>query len=325
MAFCCFWEAFKVSNILLVLLTLCLLIVYHGIWKNWRYFSDRNTKFIRGYPIVGSLYRFFFGQESFSDAVASFYRKFPDEPFIGIFELTHPIFIIRDPDLAKKVTTQDFEHFLNHQGNFDDHLDRLLSRSLFFSKDQRWKEMRSILSASFTANKMRMMFDLVRDSTNKFVTTLQAKCQETKDLEAELKDLFTRYSCNIIATCAFGLEVDAITDRENEFFLSGQKITNFDGIQGFKLLLLDVVPKLMRILRIKFLDEGLCNYFRSIIVETMAFREKNNVFRPDMIHLLMQARKGTLQDDDTKTGDGIKKTSKLLSKTLVGSNLSNSL
>lgn len=109
-----------------------MLIVYQFVLKNWWYFSKRNVKFIRGLPIVGSMYKFFFGLESIADSVAYLYGKFPNEPFIGIYELTHPVFIVRDPDLVKKITTQDFEHFLNHQTNFDDELDPLLSRSLFF-------------------------------------------------------------------------------------------------------------------------------------------------------------------------------------------------
>lgn len=298
---------FNASNVLFILFTFILLIVYQCILKNWWYFSNRNVKFIRGLPIVGSMYTFFFGLESIAESVTYLYRKYPNEPFVGIYELTHPIFLIRDPDLVKKVTTQDFEHFLNHQTNFDEELDSLLSRSLFFSHDQKWKDMRSVLSASFTGTKMRMMFDLVSESTTKFVSNVKAMpC-----VDIELKDLFSRYTTNMIATTAFGLEVDAVTDRENEFYLAGKKITNFDGIQGVKLLLLDVIPKIMKFLRISFLDRGLCDYFRSVVVSAMAYREKNNVFRPDMIHLMMEARKGTLQDETIDNSEAkIRKTSK---------------
>lgn len=284
---------FTASNMMFILFTVILLIVYECILKNWWYFSNRNVKFIRGVPIVGSLYTFFFGIESIADSVASLYDKYPDEPFVGIYELTHPIYLIRDPDLVKKITTQDFEFFLNHQTNFDEELDSILSRTLFFSNDQKWKDMRSIVSASFTGNKMRMMFDLVCDSTTKFVSN--AKTVAGADIE--LKDLFSRYTTNMIATTAFGLEVDAVTDPENEFYLAGKTITNFDGFQGVKLLLLDVMPKIMKFLRISFLDGGLCDYFRGVVLSAMAYREKNNVFRPDMIHLMMEARKGTLQDE----------------------------
>lgn len=285
--------------------------MYHFVWKYWWYFSEKNVKFIRGLPIIGSLWKFFFGLESIAGTLNYLYRKFPNEPFIGIYELMHPIFVIRDPELVKQITTQDFEYFLNHQTNFDDNLDSLLSRSLFFSNNQKWKDMRSILSASFTGSKMRMMFDLVRESTTKFISIVNKQTKSLNNADIELKDLFSRYTTNMIASTAFGLEVDAVTEREHEFYLAGKEITNFDGIQGVKLLLLDVIPNVMKFLRIHFLDVGLCNYFRSVVLSAMAYREKNNIFRPDMIHLMMEARKGTLQDNmDDKSDAQIHKTSK---------------
>jgi cytochrome P450 family 9 len=38
-------------------------------------------------------------------------------------------------------------------------------------------------------------------------------------------------------------------------------------------------------------------FFRSIIHETVSTREKEGVVRPDMIQLLMQAKKRTLKDE----------------------------
>lgn len=299
MAFQSILSVFSPSNLIFIFFTFIILIIYQCSWKYWWYFSSKNVKFIRGFPILGSMYKFFLGIESIAESVAYLYDKYPNEPFVGIYELTHPIFIIRDPDLVKKITTQDFEHFFNHQTNFDEELDSLLSRSLFFSHDQKWKEMRSILSASFTGNKMRMLFDLIYDSTTKFVSTVRTQSAT----EHELKDLFSRYTTNMIASTAFGLEVDAVTDRQHEFYLAGKEITNFDGIQGVKLLLLDVIPKILKFLRISFLNRGVCDYFRGVILSAMAYREKNNIFRPDMINLMMEARKGTLQDEQVDNGE----------------------
>lgn len=291
-------DFFSVPNVVLSIFTITIFVLYNFVFKNWWYFSDRNTKFIRGCPLVGSLHEYFFGKSSFADTVVDFYRKFPNESFFGVYELTNPIFIIRDPDLVKKITVKDFEHFLNRQVGFDDHLDSLLARNLFFSRDQKWKDMRSVLSASFTGSKMRMMFDLVVDSTEKFVSTVRNQSNDKRDgLEVELKDLFTRYMTSVIATTAFGLEVDALTDRDSKFYLAGKTITDFDGIQGLKFLLLDNIPKVMKFLQIRFLDERVSDFFKNVVLTAMEYRKKNNVFRPDMIQLMMQARKGTLQGD----------------------------
>jgi hypothetical protein len=39
----------------------------------------------------------------------------------------------------------------------------------------------------------------------------------------------------------------------------------------------------------------------------MATREERGIVRPDMIHLLMQAKKGTLQGDENATTNGTSK------------------
>lgn len=282
-------------NWTLVTCTAFLVIVYHLVIKKWNYFTHRNVRFVRGWPILGSLYKMFLGRASFAVLMQTYYRQFDGHRFFGIYEILHPIFVIRDPELIKQITVQDFDHFVNHQGNFDTEMDSLLARSLFFSQDQKWKDMRTILTPAFTGNKMRMMFELIRKSTTDFREIL------TKETNAggkmyELKDLLSRYACNIIATCAFGLEVDAIANRDDEFYLAGKKVTNFDGWQGIKFLLFDSIPRIMQLCRVKFFDPKLMNYFRYVVTSAISYREKNLVFRPDMIELLMQARKGTLDE-----------------------------
>lgn len=46
------------------------------------------------------------------------------------------------------------------------------------------------------------------------------------------------------------------------------------------------------------MDEVLTKYFRSLIYDTISSREVTGTARYDMMQLLIQAKKGTLQDDD---------------------------
>lgn len=280
--------------------TVFFVIVYQLVLKNWNYFTQRNVRFVRGWLVLGSLHEMFFGRKSFAGIMQDYYKRFDGQRFYGIYEISQPIFVIRDPDLIKQVTIQDFDHFVNHQVGFDMEMDSLVARSLFFSKNQQWKDMRTILSPAFTGNKMRMMFELIRTSTNDFRTILmnQMKDADGNGKVYELKDLFSRYACNIIATSAFGLEVDAVTNRDDEFYLAGKTVTNFDGWQGFKFLLFDSIPSILKLFRVKFFDQKLMDYFRHVVMSAVGYREKNSVFRPDMIELLMQARKGTLDESD---------------------------
>jgi cytochrome P450 family 9 len=63
-------------------------------------------------------------------------------------------------------------------------------------------------------------------------------------LVLELKEFYTRYANDVIATTAFGLKVDSLKQPTNEFFMMGQEATSFGSLKWFFFL---SVPKLMKV------------------------------------------------------------------------------
>ena len=49
------------------------------------------------------------------------------------------------------------------------------------------------------------------------------------------------------------------------------------------------------------------HFFRNLVADSIKQREEKNIVRPDLIHILMQARKGALTDENDQA---VKKTSK---------------
>jgi len=107
----------------------------------------------------------------------------------------------------------------------------------------------------------------------------------------------------VIATCSFGIEVNSLKDRDNEFYEMGKLVTNFDGLQGLKFLGFNAFPKIMKFFRISLFDKKTVNFFRTLVHGTMAHREKEDIIRPDMINLLMQAKQGKLSHNDNDSKD----------------------
>lgn len=287
------------NNLTIILIAIVVAIIYHLIFKNWWFFSNKNVKFVRGYPIVGSFYKMMLGIDSFAVNVRELYSTYPDETLIGIYQLMEPVYLICDPDLMKQITVQDFDHFPHRKAFFPETKENsVLARQMFVTRGRRWKDFRNTLSPAFTANKMRLMFGLIQESTFEFVNGLK---QLESEQVYELKDLYSRLTTNIIATCSFGLRVDTIKDRDSEFYLTGKRITNMSGIQAVKFKLFEVIPKIMDLLSVQFFDKRSVNYLRDMVLSTIEYREKNNIYRPDMINLLMEARNGTLQIDSTSS------------------------
>lgn len=59
----------------------------------------------------------------------------------------------------------------------------------------------------------------------------------------------------------------------------------------------------MQILRIKFFDHETTEFFQSAITETMKARAEKGIIRKDMIHLLIEAKKGKLTYEKEKEED----------------------
>lgn len=282
------------SNYFYIIGTLVLTIVYFTYLRYLSFFSKQDVKYIRGWPLVGSMLDLIRGKSSFAELFQSFYNAFPNERFIGTYEMTgSPVYIIRDPELIKQITIKDFEHFVNHRTSVGETSDSLLSRSLFIMRDKRWREMRSTLSPAFTGSKMRLMLSLVSDCAQKFSSHLLTE-SDGKPKVYDLKDLFTRFASDTIATSAFGLEVNSLRDRTNEFFTTGVAVTNFGGAQSLKFFGYASIPAIMDFFKVKFFSDDQTKFFRDLVHGNMSYREKNNVVRHDMINLLMEAKKGNL-------------------------------
>lgn len=66
-------------------------------------------------------------------------------------------------------------------------------------------------------------------------------------LVLELKEFYTRYTNDVIATAAFGIGVDSFRQPTNEFYMMGQDATYIGGLRAFKWLAYVSMPKLMQV------------------------------------------------------------------------------
>ncbi|EDW15253.1 probable cytochrome P450 9f2 [Drosophila mojavensis] len=290
---------------LLALVVVILLVAYHWATLHYNFFKDRGIQYDKPYPFFGSMIKMFLRQQSMFDIVVDLYNK-GDGKVFGIFEQRKPLLMIRDPELVKQITIKDFDHFINHRNIFgvdseDPHdMDNLFGSSLFSMRDARWKDMRSTLSPAFTGSKMRQMFQLMDIVAKEAVDCLKRDDIPEDGIELDMKDYCTRFTNDVIASTAFGLQVNSFKDRENQFYLMGKKLTTFTALMNLKFLLFQTAQKLFKALKISLFDKKSTNYFVRLVLDAMKYRQENNIIRPDMINMLMEAR-GLLNSDKPKS------------------------
>jgi hypothetical protein len=94
-------------------------------------------------------------------------------------------------------------------------------------------------------------------------------------------------------------------DRANDFYNMGANFVRFTKWQEIKFFMYSAIPKVMSILKLRIFSEKVDKFFDDLLLGSMDYREKNNIVIPDMVNLLMQARKdGTIRmEDDTQFKD----------------------
>lgn len=217
--------------------------IYYVITKKNNFFKDRGVMCIKPIPLFGSMWDVTFYKRNFMEIIQESYDKFSESCFFGLFEYTTPVYIIRNPELIKQIAIKDFDHFTNHRITLDSEVEPILGRVMFFSKDQKWKDMRSTISPAFTGSKMRKMFPLIDFCAKQSCDFLMRNSNK----ELELKELFGRIGNDVMATCAFGLSVDSLDHPNNEFYLRAKEASNFTGFSSFKFLLTCNYPTIMKV------------------------------------------------------------------------------
>ncbi|XP_064540304.1 cytochrome P450 9b2-like [Drosophila montana] len=285
--------------IFLVALVGLLLYVYKWATARQNEFADRGLPFEKPWPILGNNADVVLNKASFQKLVSEFYSRTRQHKLVGFFNFRTPMIQVNDPELIKKITVKDFDHFPNHQLFFTTE-ERLVNDMLSVMKDQRWKHMRNTLTPVFTAAKMRSMFGLMNDSFAECMEHLD-KMAETavkpgEGFELELKEVCNRLSNDLIATTAFGLKVSSYKTPNNEFFQIGQAVAFFRGKALYKFMLSTTLPWLFKLLGFKIFDSEKTDFFIRLVVDAMKYREEHNIVRPDMIQLLMEAKKDATEN-----------------------------
>ncbi|XP_066992169.2 cytochrome P450 9e2 [Anabrus simplex] len=283
-----------------VWVALALAALYKLTTWNYNYFTVRGVKTMKTVPFFGSFAGTTFKKQSFASFIEDSCKNFKGERFVGIFEYLNPILVIKDPELIKRITVKDFDHFVDHIQRISKNADPLMGKNLFFLRGENWHDLRSTVSPAFTSSKMRKMLVFMDECGQQLTDYLQSEIDKEgpgKPFVVELKDLFTRFVVDVIGTAAFGINIDSLRVRDNEFFKMGRKITTFDTKRTLKMMGFSIMPNVLQFLGITLFTEEERKFFMDLVEDTVTTREREDIVRPDLIDLLMQARRGELKGD----------------------------
>uniref|UniRef100_A0A6P7H0G8 Cytochrome P450 9e2-like n=1 Tax=Diabrotica virgifera virgifera TaxID=50390 RepID=A0A6P7H0G8_DIAVI len=281
------------------LLAVIIALFYYYAIRPMSYWRRKGVISEDGYWLFGSQLRVLFNLESSYEMLQRVYQLAPNARYIGMYELTTPVLMIKDPKLLKQITVKEFDHFANHKAVIPEGADSLWSNNLLSLKDERWKEIRAVLSPSFTSSKMKMMFDLMSECSKNLVQHFSKINEDI--IEINTKDATSRFANDIIASTAFGVSTDSLNNPNDEFYSMAGNLTNFTLWANLKVIGFVFMPKLLKLLKANVFYGPARRFFIDIIESTIKAREERKIKRPDMLNLLLQAKNGDKNKDEIKS------------------------
>jgi len=88
----------------------------------------------------------------------------------------------------------------------------------------------------------------------------------------EVKETMGRFTTDVIASCAFGINSNSLKDPDSEFGRSIKSVVTFSIKKGLAMLFAWFAPYLNKIFRLKFVEEKINNYVRQSVWNTVEYR-----------------------------------------------------
>lgn len=284
---------------LLISTTTCLflLILYfkhaYGYWKR------------RGVPQLNPAFPFgdmasvIFRRQNMGDKIKEIYdhMKTNGHKYVGLYFFSRKALLAVDPLLIKNILSKDFHHF-HDRGIYYDEINDPLSAHLFSLAGNKWKNLRSKLTPAFSPGKLKYMFSTILDCGDQMIAILKQTVQQS-DGAVEIKDVFARYTTDVIGCCAFGLECNSMKNPDAEFRRMGKRAFTQTIRDSVSIVVIRSFPRLARLLRLGIFAPSVTSFFKKVVEDTIEYRENNNVTRNDFLQLLVQLKNNGKLDEES--------------------------
>lgn len=270
-----------------------LYLLYYYLTADFDYWTSRGINGPKPVPFFGNATEFMLGKKCLGDFFTDIYKRYPKESMVGVFVRGKPVLILRDPEYIKQVLIKDFAIFADRQAMVYEKAEPL-SLHLFRIDAARWRPLRMRLSPIFTSGKLKDMFHLLLNCSDYFEKYLHEIV--SKDSVVECRDLTSKYTVDVIGSCVFSLEMNALKEENNQFQTMGRRIFRSTFKVFFRNMLREI-PWLFKHVGHILDDHDVVNFMTELTQSAIEHRKRNNVRRNDFIDILVD-----LKDNPDKLG-----------------------
>jgi len=276
-------------SLLLLVVSIVLIVTYARMNVVFLYWKKRGIPYLEPKFPLGNLADILTRRKNMGEAYADVYKKMEGMDFAGVFLMHRPQFIIRSPEMIKKCLLTDFKHFHDHGFVYDEKIDPLTG-NLFMLSGEKWKQLREVLSPTFSTGRMKNMFGTLVNCGKGLTEFLEEPAE--MGYTVEIQDIIARFTTDVIASCAFGIQCNCLKYPNAEFRQWGKRLVELSLMGNIIGLLYTLVPSVAIALKLPLTPRNVSTFFRKVVKETIEFREKNDEKRDDFLQLLISVKEG---------------------------------
>ncbi|XP_063957972.1 cytochrome P450 3A9-like [Lytechinus pictus] len=209
-----------------------------------------------------------------------------------------PALFISDLDMIKDITVKNFSKFMNHKQFVLK--SRPFDKAVSALRDQHWKDVRNVMTPTFSAVKMKQLSGLLNESIDTLVKNF-GEIQK-KDGKVKVFSLCEAFTMDGIAKCAFGLQVDSQNNPSDPFVTNARELMK--KRISLKVMVAGTFPnigKIMEYFRVSMLSAEIQKFFITVIDQTIAARRENPSSKmKDFLQILVNAEQGYKSENEIK-------------------------
>ncbi|XP_057660426.1 probable cytochrome P450 6a20 [Diorhabda carinulata] len=287
-----------VWNVVLSIITLAVVVYLYLKW-HYNYWKRKGLYQIEPELVYGNIKEFVQQRLAFADQFTKLYNQLKSKGLKhgGIYLTLKPTYMPIDLDIIKNILQRDFPYMMNH-GHYTNEEADPLTGHLFALENEKWRKMRTKLTPTFTSGKMKMMFPTMIACTKDLVEVLEdnARIQDP----VNVKEVASGFTIDVIGSVAFGIDCCSLKNPDSEFRKFGKKIFMVSPMRRIKHIISTAVPRWVLLkLGYKQTEQEIEDFFMSVVGDTVKYREENNIYRKDFMHLLLQLKnRGRVTDDE---------------------------
>ncbi len=187
---------------------------------------------------------------------------------------------------------------------------------------ERWKHIRALLTAGFTAGKLKIMSSTMLNTCNIFAAHLDNLIAKNQTFDAY--KLYSHFACDIVCSSFFGVDVNTINDDTYPLPKMISKLFGKDILKDPKIILLTMFPAVASFLNdmgvINLFDQEAINYLINLSNQIIEERRSGRTKRNDFIQFMVEHEEKTdheLSEIENETNLHLKH----LKKTLTNSEI----